>query len=53
MEFPFGAAQTKAADLGRVLINNLFMLCKMIRSFADKDTDSLFRTGKSRKLPPR
>lgn len=24
----------------------------MIRSFADKETESLFRTGKSRKLPP-
>ena len=24
----------------------------MIRSFADKETEGLFRTGKSRKLPP-
>lgn len=24
----------------------------MIRSFADKETESLFRTGKSRRLPP-
>ena len=24
----------------------------MIRSFAEKETESLFRTGKSRKLPP-
>jgi toxin HigB-1 len=33
-------------------VNELFMIHDMIRSFADKETESLFRTGKSRRLPP-
>lgn len=28
------------------------MLNRMIRSFADKETETLFSTGKSRRLPP-
>ncbi|MDP3037974.1 MAG: type II toxin-antitoxin system RelE/ParE family toxin [Rhodocyclaceae bacterium] len=33
-------------------INKLFIMAVMIRSFADKETEALFRGGKSRRLPP-
>lgn len=33
-------------------INKLFTLAAMIRSFADAETERLFATGKSRRLPP-
>lgn len=34
------------------VINSLFIIWRMIQSFADKETEALFRSGKSRRLPP-
>lgn len=34
------------------LINKMFTVATMIRSFADAETEPLFATGKSRRLPP-
>ena len=32
-------------------INKLFIICLMIRSFADDETEHFYTTGKSRRLP--
>jgi proteic killer suppression protein len=33
-------------------INRLFILLKMIQSFADSETERFYSTGRSRRLPP-
>jgi proteic killer suppression protein len=34
------------------LVNKLFIICRIIKSFVSAETERLFATGKSRRLPP-
>lgn len=38
--------------MGVVNINKMFIIVCMIQTFADSETEQLFATGKSRRLPP-
>jgi len=39
-------------DIPLTIVNILFILLTMIRTFADVDSERLFNTGKSKKYPP-
>jgi proteic killer suppression protein len=49
---PLSGYLASPALLELTFVNNMFIFRDMITSFANKETEKLFATGKSKKLPP-